>query len=76
MGLPLLEFDLPGQTVTGRIVGVVQDPDWGSVANAQVSMLNQDTGLKWSYATDSLMRRIYVESMSRRPCVPAHTRAR
>jgi len=45
-------FTLHSQTVNGRIVGVVQDTNGGSIWNAQVTILSQETGLKWSYTTD------------------------
>src|ERR1700730_7289818 len=44
---------LHAQTVTGRIVGLVQDANAGAIWNAQVIILNQETGLKWSYTTDA-----------------------
>src|SRR5260370_41827780 len=46
-------FALRAQTVTGRIVGVVEDTNGGAVWNAQVTILNQETGLKWSYPPDA-----------------------
>jgi hypothetical protein len=40
------------QTVTGRIAGTVQDTNGAPIGSAQVAVLNQQTGLRWSCVTD------------------------
>jgi hypothetical protein len=48
----LLVCTADAQTITGRITGLVQDPNGGPIPNAQVAILNQQTGLRWNCLTD------------------------
>src|SRR5713101_4776397 len=41
------------QTVTGRLIGTVQDPSEAGLVNAQVTITNEDTGLVVKLTTDN-----------------------
>ncbi len=43
-----------GQTVTGRLLGTVQDPSGAGVPGAQVTITNQDTGISLKTQTDGV----------------------
>ena len=42
-----------GQTVTGRLIGTVQDASDAAIPNAQVTITNEDTGLVMKLTTDA-----------------------
>src|SRR5262249_5340487 len=48
----LCALPLPGQAVTGAILGIVTDATGGSIPQAQVSIVNEATGQKRLLATN------------------------